>query len=132
MKKSFFCLTWAIVPTVSIFSYPIFHGIQSTMSSVEGLDAIGMILAAFATALSAFAVSIIATKQNLPKWLPLSYLGYCLVAVVLALCLENRPLSYSTTELYLTAIVFGCCLLAAGIGTALGRSLRTLQDKQGA
>lgn len=132
MKKSFFCLTWAIVPTVSIFSYPIFHGIQSTMSSVEGLDAIGMILAAFATALSAFAVSIIATKQNLPKWLPLSYLGYCLVAVVLALCLENRPLSYSTTELYLTAIVFGCCLLAAGIGTALGRSLRTLQHKQAA
>ena len=130
MKKSLSCLLWAIVPTVSIFSYPIFHGIQSTMNSVEGLEGLGMILAAIATVLSAFAVGFISAKQHLPTWLPLCYLGYCLTSVILALLLES--VAYDTAKLYLTALVFGCCLLAAGIGTLLGRSLRTLEDKKAA
>ena len=130
MNKPLSCLPWAIVPTVSIFSYPIFHGIQSTMTCVEGLDGLGMILAAIATVLSAFAVGFISAKQHLPTWLPLCYLGYCLASIVLALLFES--VAYDAAKLYLTAIVFGCCLLAAGIGTLLGRSLRTVEDKKAA
>jgi hypothetical protein len=118
----------ALFPTVSIFSYPIFHGIQSTMNSVEGLDGLGMILAAIATAISAFVVSVISVRANLPTWLLVAYLGYCLTSIVLALLFEG--MTYGTTKLYLTAIVFGFCLLAAGIGTALGRSMHALKQQK--
>ena len=132
MKKSLSCFAWAIVPTVSIFSYPIFHGIQSAMSSVEGLDAIGMAILGVATVLSALAAGFACAKENSPAWLPLAYLGYCLAAIVLALRFMDWSAPYHTTELYLTAIVFGCCLLAALLGTRLGHSARTLKEKKAA
>lgn len=132
MKKSLSCLIWAIVPTISIFSYPIFHGIQSAMGSVEGLDAAGMILAAIATVLSAFSVAYVSAKENLPKWLPPAHLGYCLVAIVLALRFMGWSAPYHIAELYLTAIVFVLCLVCAYIGALVGRSMRAWEDKRAA
>ena len=132
MKKSFFCLMWAIVPTVSIFSYPIFHGIQSAIGGIEGLDAVGMILAAIVTVLSALAFACAGTKRHLPTWWALAYLGYCLAAIVLALRFMDWSAPYHTTELYLTAIVFVPCLVCAYVGALMGRSMRAWEDKRAA
>lgn len=132
MKKSLSCLIWAIVPTISIFSYPIFHGIQSAMSSVEGLDAIGMAILGVATVLSALAFAYAGTKRHLPTWWTLAYLGYCLAAIVLALRFMDWSAPYHTTELYLTAIVFVPCLVCAYVGALMGRSMRAWEDKRAA
>lgn len=130
MKKSLSCWMLAIAPTVSIFSYPIFHGIQSAIGGIEGLDAAGMVFAAFATVLSALAFAYVSTKHHRPTWWILTYLGYCLVATVLALRFMGWSAPYHTTELYLTAIVFVFCLVFAYIGTHMGRSVRAWKDKK--
>ena len=132
MKKSLSLMLWAIVPTASIFSYPIFHGIQSAMSSVEGLDAVGMALAGFATVLSALAFAYTTTKKSLPARSILAYLGYCLVSIVLALRFIGWRAPYTTSELYLTAIVFTLCLVCAYVGALVGRSMRAWKDKKAA
>jgi Ca2+/Na+ antiporter len=91
-----------------------------------------MILAAIVTVLSAFSVAYVSAKGNLPKWLPPAYLGYCLVAIVLALRFMGWSAPYHTAELYLTAIVFVLCLVCAYIGALVGRSMRAWEDKRAA
>ncbi len=130
MKKLRPIFIAAIAPTLLIISYPIFHGIQSAVGGIEGLDAAGMALSAIASVISAFAAGFVSAKENAPVWLPLAYLGYCLAATVLSLLFVGHPVSFGTTELYLTAIAFAFCTIAALLGTVWGRSTRALKEKR--